>query len=501
MKRSTSQLALVLLPAFFLLHNYNELFGFIPGRLVLFYALLIYAVIVIAYFILRRRRLAMEKIFLILFILLFFILFFGPLHSAYRSITFRTRLSSFWVMLPLSAVVLILLINLIVRAKRLSPKIFVLLNLVMITLFGTELVIAFGKAIEYRNTHNLIYPQKPLSSAYVPSNAPDTSKPDIYFLVFDEYTSSSMLKKFWGFDNSPITDWLTQNGFHVGQGNQANYTQTTFSVSSTLNMNYIDKRLGENGIAIPSLLRSNQSLSNNETFEILKKEHYGIRFIAPFNNTIEDNGQEYFFDYYIKLQIPIQTLLGNLAISVKEGLITGRFPLIHSSQVFDHYLAHRYQLIRMAAEEIKKTVDSTSNRLPHFVYGHFLVPHEPHFFDSAGHFLSQKEFMTIPEFQTYPAQIRHANALMKEIVSYIKQNNKPNTIIIIEGDHGFRNFPDSPVNVFSLPNFSAIYFPDGNYSRLYDGMSPVNTFRIVFDQYFKQTYPLLPDVPMVITDY
>ena len=40
---------------------------------------------------------------------------------------------------------------------------------------------------------------------------------------------------------------------------------------------------------------------------------------------------------------------------------------------------------------------------------------------------------------------------------------------------------------------NAIYFPDQNQDILYDGITPVNTFRIVFNEYFNASYPILDD--------
>jgi hypothetical protein len=44
-----------------------------------------------------------------------------------------------------------------------------------------------------------------------------------------------------------------------------------------------------------------------------------------------------------------------------------------------------------------------------------------------------------------------------------------------------------------FPNLNAIYFPDKNYKDLYSEMSPVNTFRVIFNNYFGQHLPLLKD--------
>ena len=40
---------------------------------------------------------------------------------------------------------------------------------------------------------------------------------------------------------------------------------------------------------------------------------------------------------------------------------------------------------------------------------------------------------------------------------------------------------------------NAYYFPEQGYDRLYESITPVNTFRVVFSQFFGMDYELLPD--------
>ena len=53
-------------------------------------------------------------------------------------------------------------------------------------------------------------------------------------------------------------------------------------------MNYIDEGKGSDGTVAKYILQANESLSNNETFSILKKEDYNLNFLAPFNNNIKE---------------------------------------------------------------------------------------------------------------------------------------------------------------------------------------------------------------------
>jgi hypothetical protein len=54
------------------------------------------------------------------------------------------------------------------------------------------------------------------------------------------------------------------------------------------------------------------------------------------------------------------------------------------------------------------------------------------------------------------------------------------------GDHGIDDRNRTEIlNVY--------YLPDGGDAKLYPAISPVNTFRIIFDTYFGANYSLLPD--------
>ena len=48
------------------------------------------------------------------------------------------------------------------------------------------------------------------------------------------------------------------------------------------------------------------------------------------------------------------------------------------------------------------------------------------------------------------------------------------------------------VNI-GLNNLNAYYVPEGNETNLYDGISPVNTFRVIFNDYFNSNFELLED--------
>jgi hypothetical protein len=67
-------------------------------------------------------------------------------------------------------------------------------------------------------------------------------KPDIYFIVADEYAGDQELKEIFHFDNSKFLDRLRQLGFKVLKNTTSNYNFTPYSIASTLNMKYLSLR-------------------------------------------------------------------------------------------------------------------------------------------------------------------------------------------------------------------------------------------------------------------
>jgi Sulfatase len=494
-------LFLFLLPAIFLLHNYNELFGFISLGQVFKYAGLIYGSVLIAYFIFGFFLLPRWKTAMILFIILFWNLFFGPFHGFAKRTPGLQFLSRYVIFLPLAGAVTAWLTWKIARSKHLPQKLISYFNIVTISLLVWEFGNLGLNYLEIRKTNNLIYPDKPLCEQYIPQSLSDSSKPDIFFLVFDEYTNNNSLQKIWNFDNRAITDWLQKKAFYVALQSNANYPCTFFSIPSAFNMNFLDAKKGSDGTVARNMLQGNQSISDNETFCLLRKANYEISFIAPFRNSIQENGLGHFFDFLSNDQLYRQTMIGSLANDISWNFIPKNSEDALKKLVIEKLQA-KVESTQKTIAAIKSAIDSTSNRKPHFVYGHLMVPHEPNIFDSTGRFLADKtSFTDSGVFSSYTNQVKYANLIMVDLVSSIRLHNRPNTIIILLGDHGYKESRLDSMIPYSYPNFTAFYFPDKKYENLYETITPVNIFRIVFSQYLGQKIPRIKDSQVAVRQF
>jgi hypothetical protein len=78
---------------------------------------------------------------------------------------------------------------------------------------------------------------------------------------------------------------------------------------------------------------------------------------------------------------------------------------------------------------------------------------------------------------------------MIELVKMIQSESKIPPVIIIQGDHGRGDDPNTRTDILN-----AYYLPRGGSKLVYPQITPVNTFRIIFNYYFGGKFKLLPDV-------
>ncbi len=93
----------------------------------------------------------------------------------------------------------------------------------------------------------------------------------------------------------------------------------------------------------------------------------------------------------------------------------------------------------------------------------------------------------------YTGEIQFINDRMLEIFSIILAESKVPPVIVVNGDHGVRD--DNRLQIFN-----AYYLSEQGQAKLYPSISPVNSFRVVFDTYFGANYGFLPDESYLTDD-
>ena len=86
----------------------------------------------------------------------------------------------------------------------------------------------------------------------------------------------------------------------------------------------------------------------------------------------------------------------------------------------------------------------------------------------------------------YVNQIEYIDRRIVPVVQTLINKSKNPPIIILMGDHGL-NGTNRQTDLLSY------YLPGNGSDKLYPAISPVNSFRLIFNEYFGADYPFLPD--------
>src|SRR5690606_9458588 len=144
---------------------------------------------------------------------------------------------------------------------------------------------------------------------------------------------------------------------------------------------------------------------------------------------------------------------------------------------------------------------------PKFVFIHITMPHPPFLFkaDGSGYPLELVSLSDPYIKERYVQQTKFVEQKVSGLLDVLDKDGKPK-IIIMQGDHG----PAHQKGVDGDPSanflkermriFNAYKLPGEDGDIVYDGITPVNTFRVIFNRYFGAKLPLLEDRCMYSPD-
>ena len=321
-------------------------------------------------------------------------------------------------------------------------------------------------------------------------------RPDIYYLIFDRYASARTLDRYYGFDNTQLTSFLEDKGFYVAPGSHANYLKTAPSIASTFQMDYLDFLADTDGHRSSDWQAIYQLLGEHRVARFLKSAGYRYAQIGSWwsptqVNPYADANPLYGFREFDGIYVRDRALAPLL------GLVAPKSSYARNLQ----WDAGQCQRVRWQIEQIKKAADDPK---PTFVFGHLLLPHEPYVFDAEGHCLTEQESRERGTRRGYVEQVRYANKVIRDLVTTLQAKKGPRPVIIIQADEG--PFPETDVGdtrswrdatydelQIKMGILNAYYFPDHDYRLLYPTITPVNSFRMLFDKYFNADLKRLPD--------
>ncbi|MEE8483546.1 MAG: hypothetical protein V3S46_03030 [Nitrospinota bacterium] len=381
------------------------------------------------------------------------------------------------------------------KGMNLIAAFLVLMNLVKVVSYELETRRGLEEAMQM---HKTAMAQKTAANAQTNENIRTS---DIYYIILDRYGNNNTLKNIYGYDNAHFLEFLRSKGFYVADESFSNYLKTAHSLASSLNMKYVNFLSEVIGRDSNDWRPLYEMLQNYEVWRFLKSRGYDfIHFGSWWGPTMENryadeniNLQPFFYISEFDVTLFETTLLHSLI----------------SKLVFKERDRNRRLQWKRVNFKFKKLMEipATERKAPVFVFAHMLIPHPPYVFDERGRYIPAKLVGLRSESENYIRQLMHLNDRLEKLVDTILSKSEVPPIIILQSDEG--PYPYRYINRISSFNWkeeatvtelrhkvgiiNAYYFPGRGKENLYPTITPVNTFKVLFNTYFNSDYELLPD--------
>ena len=418
-----------------------------------------------------------------------FILFFTLYWLLYK-LFLKINIENHLVVVSFSALILILVLVALAKRKGELEKVAKLFTVISATL----ILMAVYELAMYQWRNSVKWSAEEITGQDIQvSNAGNSSdKPDIYYIILDGYANHHTLKQLYNYDNSEFLTFLENKKFKVIPQSRTNHSITFLSLSSSLNMMYDTVLTPKIGKYSHDRKLTYQMIKHNKVTKFLTDQGYRYIHVSsgwgPTNeNVLADKNIQF-------------TRINNFEMMLIQLSMLNPFA--------------KYILGEVMIKRALKTFDVIGKEIPQlqgpkFVFAHLLIPHPPFLFKANGEKTPWREVdlrtSKWEDNDNYLEQLKFTNTKVKTMVEEILSHSKNDPVIIIQSDHGpghsFENYdttggwdhPSATNLNEKMRIIHAVHLPGNANSIFYDSITPVNSFRTLFNHYFKANLPILGD--------
>lgn len=329
----------------------------------------------------------------------------------------------------------------------------------------------------------------------IPLSEPTSGvKPDIYYIVLDNYPGADVLMEFSGYDNSAFLAYLKDLGFIVPEAVYSNYPRTALSISSTLDMQYWDS-IAPHMENVPYWWPVKPVLNHSRARASLESIGYQSISIASDWEIANNMTTDYYFKPFpIVLTEYEDYIITSTALKLLHKPFQGIAP-VRTNEVHRRFTLYSLEMLTKIPEIPG----------PKFVFVHIIPPHQPFVFradgspiDSNAGFgfgwplgVSEEEYRL-----SFVEQVEYINSQLRSVIETILDKSAQPPIILLQSDHGSAmsiSFDSIEVGCLQerFSTFGAYYLPGKESDVLPQDLTTVNLFRIVFNEYFGTDLDLL----------
>lgn len=320
----------------------------------------------------------------------------------------------------------------------------------------------------------------------------DTSgKPDIYWLVFDEFAGFDVMRDYFHFPEiEEFIQDLESLGFQIVENSHASSYYTLHQIATRLNYEPLPSDLNE--------VEYYYYITENKVMNELKSRGYTTVVLD------EAGSAELGFQAKPPMNADIHLEDYVESTDASSSMVFGSFGLLVARQTMLAPLTLYYNLENEGIAKHRDTIYFVSDELanldlpePKFVYSHLLFPHMPFMFTENGTFLESPYHH---DWDYYLGQYKFSvKIILRSVRSILDESDPQNPpIIILQSDHGARNLGNNSSGQGGLENYKneyrtsimfAVFAPACPEMPLRDGIDPVNTFPLVFNCLFDMDIP------------
>ncbi|MBL7702031.1 MAG: sulfatase-like hydrolase/transferase [Ferruginibacter sp.] len=479
---------LFLLALFFCLHGSVENYGYLfPAEVAQAGAGILLGMAVLLALVFFFSRNFLFASLLVFFISLWY-LFFGAIHDLVKTTPFLKLLASYTVLLPVMLLVNIAVAWWLKKNKQLHPKIFLYLNLLFIIFCLADGILLVIKHLNYK--------QPVAATTLNVDQSKVTAKPNVYFLLFDEYAGYKSLQDSFGFKNDSLYVFLQQQQFNILPV-FSNYDFTPYSMSSVLNMQYVAGSHNSQVIAQEDVQQRFGEIRNAQVEAIFKSMGYKTANFSMFDfkgspALSQTNG---LFPIHAAL-LTHKIFHKRLLKDIGWWFVTGKFqvPFLKKD------ILYKDDAYNKLVEEKLLQAAAAKGPQPVFTYAHFFLPHGQYCRDSSGNLNAPEKISALSDKPLYLSYLKYTNRVMQRLVTNITAAD-PAAIIIIMSDHGFYDYK-SPggYHAYNFDNICMVKMPAAKSDTVNLPRSNVNFFRYFFNTAYGQHFPYVTDSTVFIIE-